>query len=73
MNNERLLPYIRSELESLAETYDEQDAMSRINRFKGQVDMLLFTGAITKNEAEKLYDELQTARSQAEKNIKSDS
>ncbi|HFQ5110836.1 TPA: hypothetical protein ACGUT0_004484 [Vibrio vulnificus] len=70
MNNERFKTYARSELEALSEIDDEKEAMARIHRFKGQIDMLLWNKVITQEEAIELYDELQTARTKAEANIK---
>ncbi|EOY4668740.1 hypothetical protein ACP52K_004680 [Vibrio alginolyticus] len=70
MSNERFKAYARSELEALSEVDYEKEAMARINRFKGQIDMLLWNKVITQEEAIELYDELQTARTKAEANIK---
>ncbi|MFQ2613420.1 hypothetical protein ACK3ZU_01130 [Aeromonas caviae] len=71
MNIERLKKYAKSELDVLSETYSEKEALAYINRFKGQIDMLLFSQVISPKEAEELYDELQIARTKADKNINS--
>ncbi|HCT5134584.1 TPA: hypothetical protein OTZ50_004406 [Aeromonas hydrophila] len=71
MNIERLKKYAKSELDVLSETYSEEEALAYIHRFKGQIDMLMFSQVISPKEAEELYDELQIARTKAEKNINS--
>ncbi|WP_341509379.1 hypothetical protein WAX88_15345 [Photobacterium damselae subsp. damselae] len=69
MSNEGFKAYARSELASLSEVDYEKEAMARIHRFKGQIDMLVWNNAITQEEAEELYEELQTARTKAAANI----
>ncbi|WP_229620785.1 hypothetical protein [Vibrio parahaemolyticus] len=69
MNKEGFIAYARDELDALSEVDYEKEAMARIHRFKGQIDMLTWNKVITQDEAIKLYDELQTARNKAQNNI----
>ena len=70
MQEQKFLSYIRADIRSLSQVDCEEEGMAMVNRIKGQLNMLVYTKAISDDSHKKIAEEFQTARDQAEKNIK---
>ena len=64
-----MITFVESDISELSGQIDEKEGMAFLNRIRGQVGMMRFTGIINQDEESKLHDKLSEARKKAEKNI----
>lgn len=63
------LTYVRSDIEILAEQWEENEIRAYVNRIRGQIGLLLTTKVISIEEASALEDEMAKSRKTAASNL----
>lgn len=69
VSKEKVVEFIRSEMEILAEQSDENEALSYVHRIKGYFSLITMTGIMSLEEARDFGEEFARARLAAEASV----
>ena len=64
-----MIMFAESDISEFSEQTDEKEGMALLNRIRGQLAMMGFTGIINQDEESELHEKLSKARKKAGKNI----